>query len=234
MASNSQQVVKPDGTTQAQEQVEIAADEFEAPPAVELPEERITKFRSPGFARLRLEWRNRDEATIVAAVQRSTDDKVVALFRDAYEVMYMIYEAVRDAEVDPATGEPKSDRHGFVIWKQNEYGGYDDRFNQLTVAQREDFMFLIRSRLFDWEQRAARLWGDSMLAKAMWEETWAIAYDAPREGTIDDRKAVANKKAAEEKYFAIVQTLLSRKADALVRTMDRLGQTLKDSLVGYR
>jgi hypothetical protein len=34
--------------------------------------------------------------------------------------------------------------------------------------------------------------------------------------------------AADERYFAIFESVLSRKADAIVRSMERLSQRLKD------
>ena len=82
-----------------------------------------------------------------------------------------------------------------------------------------------------WEQRAADAWGESMFAKASWEERQAIGYDAPTRGTVDDRHAKGTIDSREERYFAILQAYRSRKADAMVRSMERLAQRLKDSMV---
>jgi hypothetical protein len=84
--------------------------------------------------------------------------------------------------------------------------------------------------MFGWEQRAADAWGEAMFAKAQWEERFAIDYDAPFTGTIEDRTAKGNIGAREERYFAIFLSLYSRKADAVVRSLALLGQRLKDSM----
>ena len=39
------------------------------------------------------------------------------------------------------------------------------------------------------------------VARAAWEERFAISYDAPLAGTIDDRTAVGRIESADERYF---------------------------------
>ena len=69
-----------------------------------------------------------------------------------------------------------------------------------------------------------------MFSKGMFVERFSIEYDAPMHGTIDDRNARGNKEAAEERYFALMNSSVSRKADALVRTMTNLQLRIKDTL----
>lgn len=230
MSSKSGQT-RASGQAAASEVAKVESEELGEHVAVELPEERRRRFRSPGFSRARIGWGNPDEAMVMARVQVTVQRRLLELFADAYEVINAIYDVVRTPEVDPATGETRRDEYGFVVWRTNAGGGYDEDFTRLTRAQREHFMFLLTTRLFDWEQRAADVWGEAMYAKAVWEERFAIDYDAPMEGTIDDRRAAANKSAADERYFAVYMSLYSRKADALVRSMNQLAQRLKESLV---
>lgn len=209
---------------------EIAKEEGEnldQPITPEMPEERGKKFRTPGFTRMRFDWHSDDRAVIDRA-KSYVQSQVLQRFSDAYEVINDIYEIVREPERD-AAGNPVRDQYGFIVWKQ-EHGKVDEDFNRLTLKQKEHFMFLITTRMFDWEQRANDLWLEAMMAKSQFEERFAIGFDAPVTGTVDDRRAHGNLEAREERYFAIYLTALSRRADGVVRTMQNLSQRLKDSL----
>src|SRR5690606_17125557 len=123
------------------------------------------------------------------------------------------------------------DKFGFTIWHKTPSGSYEEDWSRLTRKEKENLLFTITTRLFDWQQRAADAWGESMFAKAVWEERFARDFNAAMTGTVEDRRAHGNREAADEKYFAIFVTLYSRKADAIVRTMELLAQRIKDSLV---
>jgi hypothetical protein len=217
------------GQSAGSEEASDAGKDLDKPIAPELPEERDKKLRTPGFTRMRFTWR-RDDHLVIKRAQTIVNERIIQNFLDAYEIMNAVYDIVRDKEVDVATGEIKTDMHGFAVWKRKDSGAYDEDFTRLTLKQKEDFMFRITTRLFDWEQRAADAWLEAMMAKTQWEERFAIAYDTPASGTIEDLTAQANIDARDEKYFAIFVTTYSRKADALVRTMSLLGQRLKDSM----
>ena len=67
-------------------------------------------------------------------------------------------------------------------------GGWVEDWSALSLKQRENFLFQITTRMFAWEMAAADAWGESMYARACWEEAFSVAYDAPSVGTIDDRR----------------------------------------------
>lgn len=72
-----------------------------------------------------------------------------------------------------------------------------------------------------------------MFSKAQWEERFALAFNDTTAGGRKTDEAMTQKARAgsrDERYFAIFESLYSRKADALVRSLERLGQRLKDSL----
>jgi hypothetical protein len=190
-------------------------------------------MRSPGFARMRLDWRSEDRPVIQRA-KAAVEGKILMEFPDAFEVMNEILEAVRTPEVDEITGEIKRNQHGFVIWKRLPNGQFDEDFTRLSRTQREHLLFAITHRLFDWDQRAADIRMEATMARGQFEEQFAIGFDAPVTGTVDDRRAAGNLEAREERYFAIYLSALSHRADALVKAMERLGQRLKDSLTGYQ
>lgn len=211
--------------------IEDKMKEDEVPAEVTLPEETKFEFRTPGFSRMRTEWRREDHEVLISA-QRIVDERIQAMFADAYQVMFEVYSIVRTAETDPVTGETVVDRFGFPVWKRLPSGAWEEDFGRLTTLNKEHLMFLLTTHLWDWEQRAADVWGEAMFAKAQWAERHAIAYDSPKGRlTIEDRTAKADADSAEERYFAIFFSLLSRRADAITRSMERLSQRIKDSLV---
>jgi hypothetical protein len=198
--------------------------------AVEVPEERARKWRSPAFARMRTNWRSAEEREVVAAAKTIAEKRILEMFPDAYRILSDLFDIVRDAELD-AEGNPKRDQNGLIIWKIRPGTGTPvEDFSRLSRQEREDFFMAITTRLVDWEARSADLWAESMFAKAAWEERFAIEYNKPIDDTIEGRTAYGNRNAADEKYFALFLTYLSRRADSVVRTMTLLAQRLKESL----
>lgn len=228
--ATTKKATRASGQTAAEEkakEVGEKADELIEPEV--LPEERKRVFRTPGFSRMTLNWQG-DDRDVIKAAKDAVDGRIVEEFRDAYQVMHHVYDLVREPEVDEH-GEVITDRFGFKVWRRTPEGDYEENWGRLTLAQRENLLFAITTRLFDWEQRAANIWGEAMFSKAKWEERFAIKYDEPMAGTIDDREAKGHIGSTEERYFAIYQSWASKKADAVVRTMSLLAQRLKDSLV---
>lgn len=217
------------GKTQTEEVVAERSAEADTPATASLPEERDRKSRAPGFARMRLDWGS-DERSVVAAARRAVAQRLLVDFADAYEIVHQVYDAVREPEVNPETGEVLLDRHGLTVWRKTPGGGYLEDFTKLTRKRREHLILQITTRIFEWRQRAGWSWQDAMFAKAVWEETYARAYEAPMAGTIQDRKAAGDRSAAEDRYFAIYLTSYSRQAEQLVDAMELLGQRLKDSM----
>lgn len=217
------------GEPGANEEARSQSEELDKPIEVELPEEKPTHFRTPRFMRMRFNWASDEERRVIEHARQAIDQVIQTEFYDAYLVMNQIYDIVRFPLLDEHD-QPRRDPHGFILWEVEASGVPKEDFTRMTRAQKEHFIGLLTTRLFAWEQRAANLWTEAMFAKAQFEERFAIAYDAPMSGTVDDRKARGNMDAAEERYFAIFKTSLSRRADSIVRSMDRLSQRLKDTL----
>lgn len=195
----------------------------------EIPIERAKTFKYPGFSRFRTEWDGEDKVTMTR-IRHIVELQLAKNFRDAYAVMLEVYSIVRVQEEGPG-GEGLIDSHGFPVWKRSgPAGAYIEDWTKLTSRQKENLLFSITTKLFDWEQRAADAWLEAMMAKGIFEEQFANYFDEPIAGTIEDRRARANARAAEERYFAIFQSAYSRKAEAVVRSMTLLSQRLKDSL----
>ncbi len=188
---------------------------------VSVPDDEAKKWRTPGFQRMRVEWKGEDRP-IVDRVKAVVESKLYTEFSDAYALVYEIFELVRTQIGVDARQEP--------VWERDGAGNFVEDFNKLTLKQKEHFMFALTTRLFLWQQQAADAWGEAMFAKAQWEERFSIGYDENRSGTIEGRTAKGRIDAREERYFGVLMSLYSRKADALVRSLELLTQRLKDSM----
>lgn len=214
------------GETGATEEAVAASAEIDT--LIDVPEPEAETMRTPRFHRMRF---NLDPRTRAVYTQAHTyvDREINQRFADLLFIVRQIYDIVRVAQTDEE-GNVVTDAYGNPVWVTLPNGNFDEDFLRLTRGQKEHLMFLITTRMFTWEQRAAELYADALFAKGNFEERFAIAYDAPRVGTVDDRKQRGTMDAAEERYYAIFATALSRRADAMVRSMDRLAMRLRDSL----
>lgn len=222
--------VRASGMSAADSEARLEAERLPEPHTEQLPEESPTwQSRTPRFTRMRFDWPTREERQVMDRARIGVNTRIVNEFRDAYFILNAIYDVIREPELD-VNGNVKVDQFGMTVWAKTPTGFYIEDFTKLTRKQMEHFVGLITTRLFEWEQMAADLYAEALFAKAQFEERFAISFDAPLSGTVDDRRASANRDAAEERYFAIFETHLSRRADAIVRSMDRLSQRLKDIL----
>lgn len=214
-----------------EEQAEKSAEEMTEPVETEqIPEEREEWFRTPGFQRMKTAWEG-DDAQQMNRLKGAIQARVFDTFPEAFALMQDLYIIVREPVADPKTGEVKLDADGFPVWRRNESTGrYLEDWTLLSIKQRENFLLEIVSNLVEWEQRAADLWTEAMFSKAMFTEEYAIEFDKPISGTIEDRNANANTQAAEARYFALMNAAVSRKADALIRTLTALQLRLRDSM----
>lgn len=216
---------------QVQEAIDREAGE-EKPAEVDMHDDRTRENRTPSFSRMRFDW-NPHDRPIIDQIMKSADDRIAVEFTDVYRILNDVYNIVREQAHDPETGAPLVDRFGFPVWAKNESDRYIEDWERLGHKDRENFLFMISTRLYEWEQKAADLWAEAMFAKAQWEERFALAF---ADDTLGGRKTDeamtqrARSGSRDERYFALFEATVSRKADALVKSMDRLQQRLKDSL----
>lgn len=215
------------GRTGGDEALKDAVEGSGEPASVELPEERARKFRSPGLARMRTDWKG-DDGIMMARVHTVVEKRIAEHFMDAFSILFEFYEIVREPMTE--NGEPMFDHLGFPMWRKGPSGMYVEDWDRLNGKQRERFLFQITTRVFEWSQRAASAWGEAMFAKAIWEEAFSSGYESlpGSKPTIDDRTARAKLDSAEDRYFALFLSYYSRKADSLVKNMELLAQRLKD------
>jgi len=190
--------------------------------------EREIIFQSTVMSRFPTDW-TKENAVTIARVKHAVDEVMYDRFADAFQIMDDLYLEVREPVVD-ADGEPVLDEHGRMTWEKNEFGTYVEDWTGLSLKVREDFLLRITTFLFEWEQTAADLWTEAMFSKAMWVENFALEFNKAVKGTVDDRTNRANANAAAERYFAVYTSALSRHADALVKSMERLTLRLRDTM----
>jgi hypothetical protein len=195
---------------------------------VEIGKRDTTSFRTPGFQRMRLDWNTADREVLNRA-KFAVEGRLLKEFPDAYRMMYRIYDVVRTKVADE-NGEIQLDSFGFPKWEHSPVGGYLEDFTKLGIRQKEDFLFAITTHLFEWQQLAADSWGEAMFAKAQWEERFSIGFEAPMSGTVEGRTAAGRLDSREERYFALYCSMYSRKVDALIHSLELIGQRIKDSM----
>lgn len=195
----------------------------EAPAEVDPRPDRTRMFTHTNFSRARMSWDPADRE-VMDQIRRETDAVMLELFTDAYAILERLRNAVRvPSQILPG-------------WELDELGRPKEDWSRLSDPDREKFGHEIFTRLFEWEQIAAAFWSEAMFAKAIWEERFASGYVvAPNvEGgprgklTIDDRTQLARGASVQERYRAIYQSSLSRRCDALVRSMTRIEERLRD------
>lgn len=219
-----------DDRTEAQIIREMSA-EADQPMAVDPHDDRTLEFERTGLSRLRTSWTPED-AEALDGINGIVEREIMIYFAAAFQIMNEVYDIVREPVAD-SNGEVVRDQYGFPVWLRTETGAFIEDYSKLSHKDVEHFLFRITTRLFDWEQQAAQFWGESMFAKAVWEQRLAASYAQARENggrTVEDRTQAARLGAYEERLFGIFRALLSRKADAVVASMTRLSQRLKDVL----
>jgi hypothetical protein len=224
----AQATVRASGQTTAEEVSPEAIGDIDKPVQPE-PEKPVNLTRA--FQRMRTDWNSKDRETI-QSVKSIVDQQIFENFRDAYALMFEIQNLVRLPQVDE-NGEVKTDEAGWPLWQENRDGTYVEDWDNIKRKDRERFLHMIITRMFDWEQTAADIWGEAIFAKAQLEEAFATGFDsiADAKATVDARTARANRLSADHRYLAVYKSYYSRKADAIIRSMQGLSQRFKDLTV---
>lgn len=199
---------------------------------VEPHADRTREFTHTSLSRQRWSW-DPDDQRAIDGIHQILDNEMLRRFSGAYQIMNDLYEIVREPEVTDQ-GEIVTDVNGWTVWATTSSGAYVEDWYRLGHKDMSNFLFRIVTGLFAWEQTAAQIHGDSLFAKAMWEEAVAIQYQTARDTgqrTVEDRTQSARRLSQDQRLFGIFQSNLSRRADALVRSMTTLSQRLKDILV---
>lgn len=209
---------------------------LESPLEPDIHPDRTRQFRSTSFARMKTSWSGPD-AQALADVQFAADQAIKTVFPRALRLLARLQEIARvPAAIDPATGEPERHPNGKIKWLVDEWGEPVEDWSRLDPKSRSDALFTITTHMYEWESNRVRLWAEAMYAKVLWEQSFSYGFRVlpgssgaiSGKPTIDDRTQLGHAHSAQDRYFGVFQSSISRQADALVRSMERIGRLLEN------
>ncbi|MGH7868187.1 MAG: hypothetical protein ACREP9_11345, partial [Candidatus Dormibacteraceae bacterium] len=201
----------------------------EHPVEPDIPPDRTRRFEHVNFSRMRTSWLQGDQIK-VQQMGLEADRIMHRCFPEAYALMEWLYSIVREPEINIITDQPLRGPDLNIRWKRNDRGLLIEDWSRLGDRERSEILDRLVMNMFEWEQQVAVMWGSAMFAKGIWEETFADGYVTPRGSlTVDDRTQRGHLASIEERYFGIFESILSRRADALLRSMNRIyARLMKD------
>lgn len=187
--------------------------------------DRRRGFRTTNFSRMKLEW-GPEQRIQVQEIEVIAERLMRQKFAVAYDLRHRVLLCVRMPRMKG--GEVLAGADGEPQWESHPNGSPIEDWTLLTDTQREQFLFEITMHMFEWEQAAVGLWSEAMYAKVEWEQAFAQGYlSEAGKLTIQDRTQYGHSASADDRYFAIFRSALSRHADALVKSMGYLAQMLR-------
>jgi hypothetical protein len=183
-----------------------------------------------GFQRMKLDLQG-SERDVLNSMMMNMEKLVREEFAEEYAIMNDLHWEVREQVI--LDGEPQFDQWGYPEYVKNPDGSYAEDWSRLTQKQIKHFIFRIINATYAGEQKSANAWGRALLAKTRYEEAFAVQFDnhPNPKATNEVRKEHAESTAIDYKYYAVLQTWYSRKAEGIVKRLDILHQRMKDSLV---
>jgi len=184
--------------------------------------DRQTRLSRPNWSRMRRTW-NAEDGHEIDEIMRAADSIVRNGFPVAFSLMEQIYEAARFRKCDEVTGIALVGKDGRPMWEAGPDGTPREDWTRIGDRDRNQWLYVITTHLFEWEQQKSKLWGQAMFAKGKWEEVFSNTFQSVDAGsTVDDKTQYGQSRSMESRYFGIFQALVSRQADALVRSMERI------------
>lgn len=206
------------------------AKEADGPLEVEMAPDRTRELGPLKLSRMRTDYRPGDEAEVMGVINLA-DGIIHRTFPDAFLLLNDLYSLVRKPVVDESTGEISTDVYGWPEWQRLPSGAYDEDYSRLTNREKEDLLLRITTLLVEWGQQYARLRGTAQLMRVRWEEAMATGFIAPTgRATVEERTQRGRAFAVEDRYRAVFRSAVQQQAEQLIRSLELLGQRLKDSL----
>lgn len=205
----------------------------EGPLEPDLPPDRTRQFRSVNFSRMKRAWTG-DDAAALGEIQYAADQAIQTVFGRALRVIARLQEIARVPVIDITSGEPEKHPNGAVKYVTDEWGDPVEDWSRLDAKTRSDVLFTLATHMYEWESNAVRLWSEAMYAKVLWEQAFSHGFRVlsgeaiSGKPTIDDRTQVGHAHSAQDRYFAVFQSSISRQADALVRNLLRIQRLLEN------
>jgi hypothetical protein len=201
----------------------LPSGDGEHPSEPDIRPDRTRQFQHVNFSRMRTSWLAEDQIK-VQQMGLLADRIMNQCFPEAYALVEWLHGIVRQPEANAVLpGEPLRDQAGRIRWKRNDCGLIIEDWSLLGDRERSEILDRLVMNMVEWEQQAAVMWGSAMFAKGIWEETFAFGFVSSRgQLTVDDRTHRGHLAGIEERYFGIFESILSRRADALIRSLNRV------------
>lgn len=204
---------------------------------VDVPPDRTRQMTHTSFSRMRINWLG-DDSVRLQEVLAEADSMIKDEFRVAFAVIERLHRCVRTPLMEEdVPGTIRTYPDGSPMWETDSMGLPVEDWGLLDDRTRDSLLYIITTWLFEWELKSVDEWAKAMFAKVQWEEKFAKGYvslpgmQVSGKPTIDDRTQWGHQYSAEERYFAVYRSVLSRKADALVRSMERLRRLLENTAI---
>jgi len=212
-----------------------AEDVNEEPLAADIPPDRTRQFASTSFSRMRTGWSG-DDAETVMELNALAGELVRNRMQAAFALMERVYRTVRTPETDDG-GVVVAYPDGTPVWKKDGLGMPEEDWDQIDGDERRRLLLAISAHMFEWEIESSRLWADAMYSKGIWEEAFAQGFTAIPPGvvsgrpTVDDRTQWGHKNAAQERYFALFRSSMSRQAEGILKAMRGFQRVLENPAI---
>jgi hypothetical protein len=218
------------------EKSEVPADDAtaEEPMTSDPHPDRPRESERTSFSRMRTGWAG-DDARVIAEMQALADKITRRRFAVAFAVIDRVHAHVRRQAFDEKTGAYLTYEDGTPQWEKDEWGAPVENWALLSDSDRSNLLHTIAVHEFEWGLAKADMWFEAMVAKGQWEEIFSRGYTAlpghvvSGKPTIEDRTHWAQRNAAQERYFALFESYLSRRADEIVRSMHGIQKVLMET-----
>lgn len=218
------------------EESEVPADDATAEKTAESDPhpDRTHETSRASFSRMRTGWIGDDRDKILE-LEALSDRIVRRRFSVAFAVRERLWAHVRKQRFDQESGAYLTYEDGSPQWEKDEWGAPVEDWALLSDQDRLSLLMTIRTHEFEWSMVKANMWAEAMYAKGEWEEVFSRGYTAlpdhvvSGKPTIEDRTHHSQKNAAEERYFALFQSALSRKADGIFAAVTGIARTLENT-----
>lgn len=206
----------------------------ETPDEADIEPDRTREMTHTSFSRMRTGWKGDDRDT-VQELEALAESIVQNRFPVAFAVQERIRRLVREPAVD-GNGVALAYPNGTPVWQKDELGAPVENWDLLNDRERSSLLDTITTHMFEWQLDASALWTEAMYAKAIWQETFARGFTAmpsqqvSGKPTVTDKEQWGHKNAAEERYFSLFRSGISRRAEGLVKAMEMLERRLQRSI----
>lgn len=188
---------------------------------LDLPIEQATLLPT----KLNFSW-SEDEKETIDTIKGAVDQMVQKDYRDSFLVVRSIMTKVRDVQTDENM-HPLKDENGSPQWKRNPDGSVYEDYSRLDASDLDSAILKLATYAFFAGQWSIDVYMSAVFAKYMADDALSEALASIMSGTIQDKKATADKKSRVERYRAFYKAYTHKRVKELIDRMDSLRRSLE-------